>query len=113
MPMTNKTLDPRFMPEVLQVVPGKGYTLYAYFNDGTIRRYDASGLVKGPGVLRKLSDPSVFRGRLTVLNGTAAWDLTGKHNPADCVDIDPLEIYDSPVVPDPLERKDWKEYIGA
>ena len=31
-------MDERFFPEVLQVVPGEQYELYAYFNDGTVRR---------------------------------------------------------------------------
>ena len=31
-------MDSRFFPEVLQVVPGDSYIVYAYFNDGTVRR---------------------------------------------------------------------------
>lgn len=49
-------MDPRFIPEVLQVVPGDNYTVYAYFNDGTVRCYDASGLVMRSGILAQLRD---------------------------------------------------------
>ena len=35
---------PEIFPEVLQAVPGENYIVYAYFNDGTVRRYDASEL---------------------------------------------------------------------
>ena len=45
-------MDERFFPEVLQVVPGEQYELYAYFNDGTVRRYDAAPLVARGGVFR-------------------------------------------------------------
>ena len=40
------------------------------------------------------------------MNGTAAWDATGTRDTAQCIDIDPFVLYESPVVPDPLERAD-------
>ena len=53
-------MDSRFFPEVLQVVPGDSYIVYAYFNDGTVRRYDASELVMGTGVFARLRDRQIF-----------------------------------------------------
>lgn len=97
-------MDPRFMPEVLQVVPGIGYTVYAYFNDGTVHLFDASDLVKKGGVFSSLRDFTTFKSCLTVLNGTVAWDLTGKHDETDCIDIDPFVVYEAPEVEDPLEK---------
>ena len=43
-------MEKQLIPEVLQVVPGKGYSFYTYFNDGTVHYYDASSLVQNPGV---------------------------------------------------------------
>ena len=96
-------MDERFFPEVLQVVPGDQYELYAYFNDGTVRRYDAAPLVARGGIFRPLTDKAVFDAALTVMNGTAAWDIEGKRDPRKCIDIDPFDVYDAPVVRDPLE----------
>ena len=70
-------MDSRFMPEVLQAVPGDGYVIYAYFNDGTVRRYDAAKLVRKGGVFARLKERAFFTAALTVMNGTAAWDVTG------------------------------------
>lgn len=97
-------MDPRFFPEVLQVVPGDNYVVYAYFNDGTVRRYDASELVMGTGVFAQLRDRQVFVDTLTVMNGTVAWDLEGNRDATKCIDIDPFVLYESPVVKDPLEK---------
>ena len=30
-----------FFPEIYQAVPGKNYTVYAYVNDGSVRKFDA------------------------------------------------------------------------
>ena len=97
-------MDSRFFPEVLQVVPGDNYTVYAYFNDGTVRRYDASELVMRSGILAQLRDRKVFVDCLTVMNGTVAWDIAGNRDETKCIDIDPLTVYASPVVKDPLEE---------
>ena len=97
-------MDSRFFPEVLQVVPGDNYTVYAYFNDGTVRRYDASELVMRSGILAQLRDRKVFVDCLTVMNGTVAWDIAGNRDKTKCIDIDPFAVYASPVVKDPLEE---------
>lgn len=45
----------------------------------------------------------MFHDCLTVMNGTAAWDVEGKRDPRKCIDIDPYDVYEAPVVKDPLE----------
>ena len=97
-------MDSRFFPEVLQVVPGDSYIVYAYFNDGTVRRYDASELVVGTGVFAPLRDRQIFVNTMTVMNGSVAWDLEGNRDATKCIDIDPFVLYESPVVKDPLEE---------
>lgn len=96
-------MEKQLIPEVLQVVLGKGYSFYAYFNDGTVHYYDASSLVQKPGVFQKLKDDKMFHDCLTVMNGTAAWDVEGKRDPRKCIDIDPYDVYEAPAVKDPLE----------
>lgn len=94
-----------FMPKVVQAVADERFTVYAYFNDGTVRRLDAAPLLEKGGVFAPLRDPDFFRERLTVLNDTVAWDIDGNRDPCTCVDLDPCEIYETcPVVTDPLKE---------
>ena len=88
----------------MQAVPGENYIVYAYFNDGTVRRYDASELVAHGGVFAVLRDRNTFMDTLTVMNGTVAWDIAGNRDATKCIDIDPFVLYESPVVKDPLEK---------
>lgn len=98
-------MDILFFPEVLQAVAGDNYIIYAYMNDGSVRKYDLSSFVSGKEELSALKDPEVFKNSLTVLNGTAAFDLTGNRDETNCVDIDPLVLYSAPCVSDPLENE--------
>lgn len=43
--MCDNKLDPRFYPEVYQAVAGKDYTVYAYMNDGSVRKFDVKPLI--------------------------------------------------------------------
>lgn len=97
--MKNK-LDARFYPEVYQAVAGEDYMVYAYLNDGSVRKFDVKPLIEQGGVFQKLKNKDVFKDTLTVLNGTVAWDVVGKRNEYECIDIDPITIFESPMVLD-------------
>lgn len=97
--MKNK-LDARFYPEVYQAVAGEDYVVYAYLNDGSVRKFDVKPLIEQGGVFQKLKNKDVFKDTLTVLNGTVAWDVVGKRNEYECIDIDPITIFESPMVLD-------------
>ncbi|MDE7360473.1 MAG: DUF2442 domain-containing protein [Oscillospiraceae bacterium] len=60
--------------------------------DGTIKQYDAKPLISKGGIFEKLRDKDFFTERLTVLNDTVAWDMSGNCDPAECIDIDPFTI---------------------
>ena len=92
-----------FFPQVLQVVPNEEFGLYVYFNDGSVRFYDMKPLLNPGTVFEKFRDISIFRSKLTILNGTVAWDINGNRDSRDCIDIDPLVIFESPMVDDPLK----------
>lgn len=93
-----------YYPEVIQAVAGDNKNIYIYFSDGRICKYNMNSLIKGGGIFKKLENNYFFRNNLTVMNGTAAWDLTGKHDPAQCIDIDPFTLYAAEKVKDPLEE---------
>jgi len=86
--------DPNYMPEVVQVIatPARDYQIILYFDDGSIRRFDAAPLLDGP-VFQPLKDRELFRRALTVMNGTAAWDIAGTRDEWKCIDLDPVVLY--------------------
>lgn len=90
--------------KVLQVVPTDDYKVYIYFEDGKIKLFNASELIK-KGVFQQLQDIELFKNSCTVLNDTLAWDLSGKFDPYNCLDLDPEELYNScPEVKEPIEN---------
>lgn len=90
------------MKKVIQVVPTDDFKVYVYFDDGKIKLFNMSHLI-GIGVFAPLSDIKHFKEKCTILNDTLAWDLTGKRDEFNCLDIDPLTIYkDGLDVSDPL-----------
>ena len=95
-------LDMRnFYPKVLQVIPTDNFEVYAYLNDGSVRLYDAKPLLKKNTVFEPLMDIDEFKNKLTVINDTIAWDMIGNRDPCNCIDIDPLSIFENPIVADP------------
>lgn len=96
-------MEEKYFPEVIQAVAGNGNSIYVYFSDGKITLYDVESLINKGGVFEALKDRDFFIDQLTVLNGTAAWDLSGSYDPADCIDIDPFMLYEAEKVQDPLE----------
>ena len=94
-----------YYPVVVQAVPANNRSIYVYFSDGHIRLFDMTPLITEGGIFAQLSDESFFRERLTVMNGTAAWDLSGQHDPTNCIDLDPFTLYEGTAVTDPLEKK--------
>lgn len=94
-----------YMPEVIQVIPRNDFKVYVYFDDGSIKLYDAKKIIN-KGVFQKLQNIEIFKNTCTVLNGTLAWDLNGNYDESECLDIDPFTIYeDYPDVDEPLEIK--------
>jgi hypothetical protein len=100
-------LDMRhFSPQVLQAYPTDDFLVYAYFNDGSVHAVDMKPSIRPGTVFAPLADIDVFKSAITVLNETVAWDLTGRRDPADCIDIDPFVLFESDPVPDPLQDRD-------
>ncbi|MCL2138163.1 MAG: DUF2442 domain-containing protein [Treponema sp.] len=91
-----------FYPKVLQVLPTDNFEVYAYFNDGSVRLYDAKPLLKKDTVFEPLMDIHAFKKKAAVINGTIAWDMGGNRDPCKCIDIDPFTVFENPPVPDPL-----------
>jgi len=98
-----------YWPEVLQVIPTPEYKVHIYFDDGTIRLYDASELIK-KGVFKQLQKDNLFIETCTVLNGTLAWTPDKSYNEETCLDLDPINLYNNCMVVD--ESIELFESIG-
>lgn len=98
----NNNLDSRyFFPEIFQAVAGENYIVYAYVNDGSIRKVDIKPFFTGDcGVFEPLKDKDTFKNTLTVIGNTIAWDLEGNRDEYKCIDIDPFLVIESPIVAD-------------
>ena len=81
-----------YIPEIVQVVPHRDYTVSVYFVDGKIVRYDVKPKL-GRGVFKALEDIEVFMERCTIMNDSLAWDVDGTGDAASCIDIDPDMLY--------------------
>jgi hypothetical protein len=81
-----------YYPEVIQVIPTEEYEVYIYFDDGSIKLFDAKELVS-KGIFKQLSDKEKFVRTCRVLNNTLAWDIKGSFDETECLDLDPLELY--------------------
>ena len=99
----NQDLDIKmFWPIVLQVVPTNDYKIYIYFNDGSVRLFDAKPLIQHGTVFEPLADINIFKSKIAIINKTVAWDFEGKRDPCKCVDLDPLVLFNNPIVSDPF-----------
>ena len=98
-----------FFPQVLQAVPTDDYKVYAYFNDGSVRCIDVKPLIKPDTVFECLADMEIFKSKITVMNDTVAWDMIGKRDASECIDLDPIVIFENPIVPDPLDDSNFQE----
>ena len=90
-----------YTPEIVQVVPHEDYTVTVYFCDGKIVTYNAKPKLN-EGVFRNLRDVSFFINNCKIMNDTLAWDLSGKNDPSECIDIDPDYLYSLEYVEDPI-----------
>ena len=45
-------------------------------------------------IFAPLRDIEKFKNACTVMNGTLAWDISGKWDESDCIDIEPFTVYE-------------------
>ena len=78
-------------PALIQVYAEDDYSIICQFVDGRVTRFDMKDELLG--VFEPLKDKNLFKNTLTILDNTAAWDLTGKRDDTDCLTIDPWTLY--------------------
>jgi len=85
-----------YIPKVVQVIPKRDYHVIVYFDDGKIVEKDMSEPLANGIVFEPLNDPDTFVKTCCVLNDTLAWDLEGKRDPYNAIDLDPIALYELP-----------------
>jgi hypothetical protein len=85
-------------PDIIQIFAVDNYRIISYFADGKITLFDMANNLEG--VFAVLRDQDVFIKTLTILDNTAAWDISGKRDDSECLTIDPDALYNSEDVTD-------------
>jgi len=86
-------------PNVIRVLPMNDYTVQVHFSDGKVVCYDVKPLLS-QGVFKQLQNIHIFKNTCTILNNTLAWDISGKQDKSNCIDIDPETLYKLPAIKD-------------
>ena len=86
-----------FKPKLFQVYPTDEYKVYLYYDNGEIKLYDCSWILKETGVFTKIHDIAMFRELCTIMNGTLAFDISLARAPYCCIDICPDTIYEDSI----------------
>lgn len=91
-------------PRPFQVYPTDDYSVYLYYDNGEIRKYDCSWVLNETGVFEAIKDITSFKKLCTIMNGTLAWDISGTRDATACIDLCPDTVYqDSVRTKDPLD----------
>ena len=80
-------------PQIFQVEPNANFTVNVYFDDGTVKLYDANPLIEKGGIYTHLKNLDFFMDRCVIMNNTLAWDVKGNWDSTECIDICPDLIY--------------------
>ena len=81
-----------FIQKVVQVLPIERYKVLVQFSDGKITCFDALPLLKKT-LFKKLAENDNFFSKAVVLNNTLAWDFSGNFDETQCLDVDPVVLY--------------------
>jgi len=85
-------------PNLIQVIPTDDFIVYLYYDDGSVRIYNALQLLKRGGAFAILNDINVFLYTCTIMNDTLAWDIAGGFDEWNCIDICPDTLLECPIV---------------
>ena len=81
-------------PKLFQVVPADDYKVYLYYDNGEIKVYACSWILNESGVFEKIKDKEIFKDTCTIMNNTLVFDISGKRDTYNCIDICPDTIYE-------------------
>ena len=80
-------MSDEYIPQIYMAAPAGGKKVDCYFTNGAVRRYDVNRAIRLGGVFAPLKNQRVFERSLTVMDGVLSFDISGKRDPYDMVDI--------------------------
>ena len=87
-------MSEEYIPEIYMIRLAGGKLVDCYFTNGAARRYDVAHAIALGGVFAPLQDQAVFERSAIVMDGVLAFDLSGKRDPFDVVDICADVVYE-------------------
>lgn len=86
-------MSEEYVPQIYMAIPAGAKKVDCYFTNGAVRRYDVNRAIRLGGVFAPLRNQRTFERSMLVMDGVLAFDLTGKRDPYDVVDICADVIY--------------------
>ena len=80
-------MSEEYIPQIFMAALAGGKKVDCYFTNGAVKRYDVSRAIRLGGVFAPLKNQKVFERAVTVVDGVLSFDLSGKRDPYDMVDI--------------------------
>ena len=79
--------------KVVKVKALDNYHVLVKFEDGIVKDYDCSSLIKLKWAAA-LKDVNFFKERCCIINDTLAWRLTDIPDEYNCIDLEPWKVYE-------------------
>mgnify|MGYP003330763711 FL=1 len=80
-------MSEEYRPQIFMAALAGGKKVDCYFTNGAVRRYDVNRAIRLGGVFAPLRNQKVFERAVTVMDGVLSFDISGKRDPYDMVDI--------------------------
>ena len=80
-------MSEEYRPQIFMAALAGGKKVDCYFTNGAVRRYDVNRAIRLGGVFAPLRNQKVFERAVTVMDGVLSFDISGKRDPYDMVDV--------------------------
>ena len=80
-------MDGEYIPQIFMAALAGGKKVDCYFTNGVVKRYDVARAIRLGGVFAPLKNQKVFNRAVMVMDGVLSFDISGKRDPYDMVDI--------------------------
>lgn len=95
--LADSTKSYNVVPHVIEVIPHEDYTVDVTFREGKTVTVNMLPEIKDGQtrhtIYTPLADINDFMGRCTIINNTLAWDIGGKRDAWNCIDVDPIVLW--------------------
>jgi hypothetical protein len=80
-------------PKLYQVVPFDDFSVVLFYDNGEIKKYDCSWVLKEDGIFNNIHSATDFKSKCCIMNNTLAFDIAGNFDTTKCIDICPDTLY--------------------